>query len=131
MRKNTNQNRFIAIAGLETTALGLYLLVIKNVFASESDFLAHFLVHAQDPIIVYFLIAIGVFSFIVGSSGITKHHMHRLAISLMVGVWTTYLVIFMWHDANAPGIPFHLSSVLMIFLIINLFVEMIGGNHYE
>lgn len=124
------KNRFVAVTGLETAALGIYLLLVNNVFLDERDYLGRFLAHAQDPLFAWALIAIGVFAFLVAIFDVQKHHAYRLSLSAIVGIWTTYFVIFAWHDWNAPGIPIHLSSVLIVFLIINLLVELIGGPRH-
>ncbi|USS94018.1 hypothetical protein M8332_06945 (plasmid) [Fructilactobacillus ixorae] len=122
------KNRFLALTGLETASLGLYLLLMSNVFFDEQDYLGQYLTHAQDPIFAFVLIGIGLFGFIVAIFNIKKFFAYRLALASIVGIWTAYLVIFAWHDLHAPGIPIHLSSILIVFLIINLLFEWLGGD---
>lgn len=125
---NFKRNRFISVMGLETSALGLYLLFIKNIFDDEKDIFAPFIHHAQDPFIVWALIVFGFFAFIVGTFNLHGHYQMRASLSLMFGIWVAYFVILFWHDMNAPGIQFHLSSVLIIFVIVNLFMELREGE---
>ncbi|WP_056997899.1 hypothetical protein [Fructilactobacillus fructivorans] len=128
MWKQIKENRFITMAGLETASLGIYLLVIKDLFEDEQDIFAHVLAHAQDPLISSLLVFIGGVSFAIGIMGNHGRKYHRVCLSAMFGIWVTYFVIFFWHDMNAPGIPLHLSSILILFLIANIFVELIGGG---
>lgn len=125
---NFKRNRFISVMGLETSALGLYLAFFKNMFDDEKDIFAPYIHHAQDPFIVWALIFVGIFAFIVGIFNFHEHHQIRASLSLMFGIWVAYFAILFWHDINAPGIQFHLSSVLIIFVIFSLFVELWEGD---
>lgn len=130
LRFNFRFNRFIAINGLETIALGLYMLLIKDIFANEQDKFVNILKHTQDPFFSCILIGIGLTAFFVAILNLHKHREKALVLSLMFGAWLTLLVILMWRDFNSPGASFGLASLLMIFVLINIAVRLldIGGE---
>lgn len=128
MWKNVKRNHFTLVTGLETLLLGAYLIYVNNVFKEPpTDHLRHIVQHAQDPYLSIMLVAVGTLALVVAVLDTNKYRAKRIALVLMVLVWSAYFVLFMWHDLHTPG-PLKFGTLLIGFVLVRLFAELAWGD---
>lgn len=125
---NVRRNYFMMITGVQTLALGAYLIYTANVFKEPpTDHLRHIIQHAQDPYLGILLVSVGTLAVAVAILDTNKYRAKRFALVAMVMVWTAYFALFVWHDMHVPG-PMKFGTILIGFVLVRLFVELAWGD---
>ncbi|WP_268914134.1 hypothetical protein [Lentilactobacillus sp. SPB1-3] len=129
MRHNFQANRFMAITGIETLLLGVYLMYVSNVFANHRYPHMHhnqpaiILQHAQDPYLAIILVIIGTYAILVAMYDMQQKFAKRIALTSMLSIWSAYLAAFIYRDL-LMGSPISLDSLLIACIVVRIFLEL-------
>lgn len=122
------RNIFLALNGLETIAVGIYLLVQRNALLDDHSSRVMHMVHemgnAQWAVI---LIAVGVLAMIVGLCNINRSAIQTVILIVLGGLWFAYAAFFTFSDLHFMT-PFHLGTLLSWFVFIQILFEAYFGE---
>lgn len=128
------KNRSIAVRALETFVFGVYMTYVANIFIKHPEHIPKMkmhhsiiLQHAQDPYLSTLAIALGAVAFFIAVTDITEFHAKRFAMSLMLGFWTAYFVLFLYRDISS-GHPLGFETVLVGFICLQILTDLGWGN---
>lgn len=122
------RNIFLIFNGLETIAVGIYLLVQRNALLDDhSSKVMHMIHQMANAEWAAVLIAIGAIALIVGILNTNRFGIQVLILILLGGIWFAYAFFFTFSDLHFM-VPFHLGTLLSWFVFIQITFEAYFGE---
>lgn len=122
------RNIFLLLNGLETIAVGIYLLVQRNALLDDHSSRVMHMVHemgnAQWAAV---LIAVGAIALVIGVLNTNRYGAQISVLIVLGGLWFAYAVFFTFSDLHFMT-PFHLGTLLSWFVFIQILFEAYFGE---
>ncbi|QFR24071.1 hypothetical protein [Schleiferilactobacillus harbinensis] len=125
--RNVARNRFWAIKGLETMALGIFFMLSPGYMRDVSPFCSA-VNYLDDPLPVLILLSVGFFA-VISSCFKMEPNWRRGTIVVLQIIWALYAAAFLIRDINDSNPPMvGLATILFWFIVIQIYVEGLAGE---
>ena len=122
------RNIFLTLTGLEAIAVGIFLLVQRNILLDDhNDKIMHFAHQMGDPEWAALLIAVGVAALVIGLLSTNKYFIQTAMLIILGGLWLAYAFFFTFSDFHF-GKPLHLGDLLAWFVFLQIAFEAYFGE---
>lgn len=122
------RNIFLVFTGLETLAVGVFLMMQRNALMDDpTDRVVH-MIHQMGSIEwATLLIVLGAVSLVVGVLDVKKYNIQQVILILFGGLWCAYSLFFWINDIHfGPGLK--LGTLLSIFVFVQILFEAYFGK---
>lgn len=122
------RNIFLVFTGLETLAVGVFLMMQRNALMDDpTDRVVH-MIHQMGSIEwAILLIVLGAVSLVVGVLDVKKYNIQQVILILFGGLWCSYSLFFWINDIHfGPGLK--LGTLLSIFVFVQILFEAYFGK---
>lgn len=122
------RNIFLVFNGLETIAVGIYLLVQRNALLDDHSSCVMHMVHQMgNAEWATVLIAIGAITLVIGALNTNRYGAQISVLIVLGGLWFAYAAFFTFSDLHFMT-PFHLGTLLSWFVFIQILFEAYFGE---
>ncbi|WP_346708981.1 hypothetical protein [Limosilactobacillus oris] len=122
------RNIFLVFTGLETLAVGVFLMMQRNALMDDpTDRVVH-MIHQMGSIEwATLLIVLGAVSLVVGVLDVKKYNIQQVILILFGGLWCAYSLFFWINDIHfGPGLK--LGTLLSTFVFVQILFEAYFGK---
>lgn len=122
------RNIFLFFTGLETLAVGVFLMMQRNALMDDpTDRVVH-MIHQMGSIEwAILLMVLGAVSLVVGVLDVKKYNIQQVILILFGGLWCAYSLFFWINDIHfGPGLK--LGTLLSIFVFVQILFEAYFGK---
>lgn len=122
------RNIFLVLNGMQTIAIGIFLLIQRYTLLDDhSDRAIHLVHYMGDAEWATVLIVLGSIGFVVGLLDTDRYHIQKIILILLGGIWFAYSLFFIMNDLHF-GQPVHLGTILSSFVFIQILFEAYFGG---
>lgn len=122
------RNIFLNLTGLETIAVGVFLLIQRNILLDDySDKVMHFVHQMGNTEWAVLLIIVGASALIIGLLNTNRYGAQTITLIILGGLWLAYAFFFTFNDFHF-GNPLHLGDLLAWFVFLQITFEAYYGE---
>ncbi|WP_242363426.1 hypothetical protein [Limosilactobacillus antri] len=122
------RNIFLVFIGLETLAVGIYLMLQRNALLDDqNDRIIHMIHEMGNYEWSAMLMGLGLVALVIGILNTNRYNIQLILLTLLGALWCAYSMFFTLNDLHF-GKPFQLGTLLSIFNFILILFDAYFGR---